>query len=180
MRPVMETVVRVGAQASLDLNGIPEALLKDVQRHLTFRNPLHKAMVRAGRYDPKITEQLTCWYLQEGILYVARGFANRLVRILQAHRIKAVYKDETNKTEDLLNIDFIGELKSYQWDAVRDIGNRRFGILANPIGFGEKEVALYLISQVHKPALVIVRHKWQLYQWREVAEQFLGGVAVGT
>jgi len=70
VRPVMEAVVRVGSQVSLDLDGIPEGLLKDVQRHLTFRNPLHKAMVRAGRHDPKITEHLTCWHVQEGSLVI--------------------------------------------------------------------------------------------------------------
>jgi len=175
----MRAVVRVGSQVSLDLDGIPEGLLKDVERHLTFRNPLHKAMVRAGRHDPKVTEHLTCWHVEEGILYTTRGFARRLVRLLQAHRVKAVYKDETNKTEDLPDIGFYGELKGYQWDAVRDIGDRRFGILTGPIGCGKKVVALYMISQARVPALVIVRHKWQLYQWKEIAEQFLGGAAVG-
>ena len=157
-----DAVVRVGAQASLDLEGIPDGVFKDVKRHLTFRNPLHKAMVRAGRHDPKITEQLTCWHVEEGILYVARGFASRLVRILHAHRVKAVYKDETNKTEDLQGVGFHGELERYQWDAIRDIGDRRFGILMSPIGSGKKVMALYLISQARVPALVVVRHKWQV------------------
>ncbi len=107
-----------GPEASLDLEGIPDGVFKDVKRHLTVRNPLHRAMVRAGCNDPKITEQLTCWHVEEGILYVARGFASRLVRILHAHRIKAVYKDETNRAEDLSGVDFYGELKRYQWDAI--------------------------------------------------------------
>ena len=170
-----------GPEASLDLEGIPDGVFKDVKRHLTFRNPLHKAMAWSApaAMTPKITEQLTCWHVEEGILYVARGFAGRLVRILHAHRIKAVYKDQTNKAEDLPGVVFHGELERYQWDVIRDIGDRRFGILTGPIGSGKKVMALYLISQARVPALVVVRHKWQLYQWKEVAEQFLAGVEVG-
>ncbi len=149
-------VVRVGAQVSLDLEGMPEAVLADVKRHLTFRNPLYTAMVRAGRYDPRITEHLTCWHVEENTLFTARGFANQLMRILQANRVRGAYVDRTNQVPPVELI-FKGELVGYQWDLVRDIGDRRFGIIVGPTGCGKKVVALYLLSRARVPALVIVR-----------------------
>lgn len=170
--PPGEVIVRVGCDIRVDLADIPKKVLAEIEKELTFTNPLYKAMVRSGHHDANITQYLNCYFQDADQAIIPRGFASRLMRILQANRIQGRFKDETNDIK-IENWVFNGRLYGYQAVILEVIGSRRFEILSGTIGSGKKVLALNHISHVGGPVLVVVRNRWQLYLWKETVERFL-------
>ena len=82
-----------------------------------------------------------------------------------------------------INLEFSGELRPYQ-DAIVDkyikhVGNCGGGLLDVDPGKGKTVMALNIVAQLGKCALVIVHKSFLLNQWIERIEQFLPGARVG-
>lgn len=165
--------VRIGAELRVRTADLPEAVMTAIDRQLTFRNPIHKAMMRRGRVKEGVTRYLRAFYINGEDLIIARGWTSSFIRILQAHRITAIFIDQTCCPAANRFFCFKGSLYGYQMDGVGDVVMRRFGIISGPIGCGKKVMALYLMARFQVPVLVVVRYKWQLYQWATLAGQFL-------
>jgi len=164
--------IRVDHELRVSLAEIPPELVDDVIRRLTFKNPLYAAMVRAGRYDDRITEYLTAYFKDDARLYMARGFANTFMRMAQGFGLRGSYEDYTVKLEPV-DFRFYGSLYAYQKECIESMGSKRFGIISGKIGSGKKAVILYRAAQLRLPVVVIVHSKAQLYQWKDAAEKFL-------
>jgi len=165
--------IRVERELRVALEGLPEGVMDEVAQELTFKNPLWIRAKRAGTLTPEITRELTCYWEGDGYLFTTRGFASRLIRILQAHRRKGEYDDHT-KRPGMVYFEFKGGLYPYQNEVVEVVHGRRFGIICGPIGSGKKVVALHLAVDRQVPVMVIVKTKSQAYQWQEMAGRFLG------
>lgn len=93
-----------------------------------------------------------------------------------------VTENKLPKGEDI-NITFNGEMREYQVNIVnkyihfvKDSGG---GLLDVDPGKGKTVMALYIISQLKKKALVIVHKSFLLNQWIERIQQFLPSARVG-
>ena len=82
-----------------------------------------------------------------------------------------------------INIDFAGDLRDYQKNIVdvyvKSTKTSSGGLLEIPCGRGKTVIALNIISQLKKKALVIVHKGFLLNQWIERIEQFLPNARVG-
>jgi len=165
--------IRVERELRVALEDLPEGVIDEVARELTFKNPLWIRAKRAGTLTPEITRELTCYWEGDGHLFTTRGFASRLIRILQAHRRKGEYDDYT-KRSGTVYFEFKGDLYPYQGEVVAVVNSRRFGTICGSIGSGKKVAALYLAAKRQVPVMVIVQTKSQAYQWQEAAGRFLG------
>ena len=67
---------------------------------------------------------------------------------------------------------FYGTLYQGQKSAVKEMGDRRFGILVGPAGSGKKVVSLFLTAKRELPALIIVKTKSRLLEWCDVIHRF--------
>lgn len=167
-----EIEIRIGADTRIRKDDLPSEAAASIERNLTFRNPMHRAQEHAGHVKPGVTRYLKAYYIDDHDIAIARGWTSQLLRVLQSHRILGIITDFTVGQDIGSVFCFRGGLYGYQMEAVKDVAARKFGILAGPIGCGKKVMAFYLMARYQVPALVIVRYKWQLYQWKSMSGQF--------
>lgn len=90
-----------------------------------------------------------------------------------------------NKIPDGQDIDikFNGELRQNQIkpvdESLKTLKNKGGGILCLSCGAGKTAIALYLITQLKKKALIIVHKEFLIKQWIERIEQFLPNAKIG-
>lgn len=97
-----------------------------------------------------------------------------VVSMLEAAGFKV--KDETCllRCDERLSIEFSGELRSYQREALESwMSNGYRGVVALPTGSGKTIVALAAIALLRRPTLVIVYTREQLMEWVDKISRFL-------
>jgi superfamily II DNA or RNA helicase len=102
-----------------------------------------------------------------------RGFTRQALGILKAHGVSYQLEDHRRALAPV-DFSFQGELKDFQVEAVKAIGERDFGTLAAPTGSGKTVMALYAIAERRQPALIVVHTMELLNQWCDRIETFLG------
>ena len=73
-----------------------------------------------------------------------------------------------------IELSFLGALRPYQQNAVRDVLSRHFGVLSAATGCGKTIMALAVVAARQQPTLVLVHTKELLHQWRDRIKAFLG------
>lgn len=176
----METIhIQVSSVLKVPEAEIPPALLEQIKKRLTFRNPLFGRSSRFGkRLDPeKVPETLLAFWpstpagAEEPTLVLPKGYLHELVRLCHAHRILPAVADLTPVLpppfQTALGVERAG-LTYEQALVVDDMAKQRFGILTGPPGAGKRICAVKLALRQQFPMLVIVSTRADLYQWREL------------
>lgn len=152
---------------------LPKEMIAALNARLMFNNPRYLKNLRFGRKEAGITPKLFCIREEGGNFLIARGFAADLVKML--HQFRVAFEIFITATEGpKVSFRFIGTLYEHQKQAFDEIANRRYGVLSGPDSSGKMVLALYLIKERQLPALVIVKRKDRIYQWRDVICRFLG------
>jgi len=71
-------------------------------------------------------------------------------------------------------INFNGELKTYQQDLMDEVVKNPYGIIISAPGTGKTVMGLWLINQLKLKTLILVNSAFLLRQWAEECSQFLG------
>jgi len=104
------------------------------------------------------------------------------VRELEAAGLRVVDRTGLLRT-GLLDVEFRGELRTYQREAVESWADNGYrGLVVLPTGAGKTIVALYAVSVLRVPTLIVVYTREQLLEWSEKIRRFLRlgpGVRVG-
>lgn len=150
------------------------ATVEFLKKELTIDNPKYIDAVKYGRWVGKRLKPKLKFYTGIKNLRFPRGFANeavRLVRQLEGQSPKIIDKRLEKKP---LSLQFSGELRPYQQEAVVEVTARQFGVLESGTGSGKTVMALAIIASRGQPTLILVHNKELLYQWRERIDTFLG------
>jgi len=140
---------------------------------LSFVNPKWLENEKHGYWQGD-TPQMLYFIEPDGEnLIIPRGFASRLIKILDYNNVEHSINDETQTLPEV-SFTFKGSLHLFQRDAVDAALKKRFGVLNAPTGSGKTVMALYLIAERGQPALVIVHSTDLMQQWRDRAIEFLG------
>ncbi|SHL34926.1 Superfamily II DNA or RNA helicase [Desulfatibacillum alkenivorans DSM 16219] len=164
--------VALGNVIEMEARALPIKVHEEIMKRLTFDNPRYFHEARFGRIKPGTTRYLQYAWNQDGKLILARGFMHELIRIFHANRVRFDIKDRTVRPQSFC-LKFKGSLNPEQIEALEAIRIRRFGIVAGPRGSGKKVLALKLAAARNVDALVIVKSKARMYQWKEAACRFL-------
>jgi superfamily II DNA or RNA helicase len=151
---------------------LPSAMLNRLLRLAAFQNPeFYKAqMMRLSTYaKPRV---IACG--QDFAQHVAlpRGCLPEVIALLEAHRIQPEVQDERFAGTPV-EVDFQGELRPLQLEAVSKITQHDEGILCAPTAFGKTAVAAWLIARRKVNTLVMVHRQQLLDQWHERLAMFL-------
>jgi superfamily II DNA or RNA helicase len=104
---------------------------------------------------------------------VPRGCLAEVIELLKSHRIKAEIDDQ-RFAGNRIEVEFSGQLRRLQQDAVDAFAQHDEGILCAPTAFGKTAVAAWLIASGKVNTLILVHRQQLLDQWHARLAMFLG------
>lgn len=159
----------------------PKAVRQALKREFTHANPdFHKRRAR-GHVTYSVPSKLkTFEELPNGELLIPRGGAAKLKLHLDANGFVPVFRDRTVKVPVEFPRFCVNPsrpewaLRPYQAEALRACLQRHQGIVRAPTGSGKTVIGLALIHEAGQRAMIIVRDKNLLQQWKREAVDCLG------
>jgi hypothetical protein len=101
-----------------------------------------------------------------------RGCLPEVIALLEAHGTRPEVRDERFAGTPI-EVEFQGELRPLQLEAISRVTQYDEGILCAPTAFGETAVACWLIAKRKVNTLVMVHRQQLLDQWQERLAMFL-------
>ena len=151
---------------------LPPAMLNRLLRLAAFQNPeFYKAQaMRLSTYNkPRV---ISCGQEFPQHVAVPRGCLTETLALLQSHKIRPVVRDERFAGTPI-EVEFRGQLRPLQEEAVAKIVSHDEGILCAPTAFGKTAIAAWLIAKRKVNTLVVVHRQQLLDQWQERLGMFL-------
>lgn len=152
---------------------LPPAMLNRLLRLAAFQNPeFYKAQaMRLSTFGkPRI---ISCGLDFTQHIALPRGCLMEATALLEAHKIKVNLRDE-RFVGTPIEVEFQGQLREFQEEAVAGISPHDEGVLCAPTAFGKTAVAAWLIAERRVNTLVLVHRQQLLDQWHERLTMFLG------
>lgn len=152
--------------------GFSNKALNKIKRLAAFKNPeFYKAQaMRLTTFDkPRIislsdeTDEYLC---------IPRGCEEGLLHLLNDNDINIKLEDKTYVGKEI-DVQFNGELRAEQCQAVEEILKYNNGVLSATTAFGKTVIGANLISEKKINTLIIVHTKQLLEQWIKRLEEFL-------
>jgi superfamily II DNA or RNA helicase len=126
--------------------------------------------MRLSTYDkPRV---IACGQEFAQHIAVPRGCLTETLALLEAHKIRPEVRDERCAGTPI-EVEFQGQLRPFQEDAVAKLIGYDEGILCAPTAFGKTTVAAWLIAKRKVNTLVVVHRQQLLDQWQERLRMFL-------
>lgn len=151
----------------------PADFAAELQDKLTLANPDFTTAVGQGRYSGHLDETIAYYAKRGEDLVIPRGAVGLVLWLAKQHGIRFQVDDHTRVLEPV-PVNFNGELRDYQAQAVIDVTRYDCGTLQAPTGSGKTVMALAAIAERQQPALVVVHTATLADQWVERAGRFLG------
>src|SRR6185295_1212668 len=156
----------------IEKKGLPPDLMNRLLRLAAFQNPeFYKAQaMRLSTYDkPRV---IACGQDFAQHIAVPRGCLTETLALLDAHKVRPEVRDERFAGMPI-EVEFQGQLRPLQAEAVAKITAHDEGILCAPTAFGKTAVAASLIAKRKVNTLVLVHRQQLLDQWQERLSMFL-------
>jgi superfamily II DNA or RNA helicase len=171
--PLPETVEVVRANLLyVEKQDLPPAMLNRLLRLAAFQNPeFYKAQaMRLPTYaKPRV---IACGQDFPKHIAVPRGCLADVLDLFRSHHIRPGVLDERFRGVPI-QVEFNGQLRPVQEEAVRQIVDHDEGILSAPTAFGKTAVAAWLIAKRRVNTLILVHRQQLLDQWLERLDMFL-------
>lgn len=150
---------------------LPSKVMNELQQLATINNPeFFKAQAkRLPTY--KIPRKINCIEDNEDHLILPRGCGEDIKDLFAKKGITLSIQDQTNSGKGI-NVEFHGQLRGQQEEAVQKLMKHSCGILSATTGFGKTVVAASLISKRNVNTLVIVHRKQLISQWKDRLSAF--------
>jgi superfamily II DNA or RNA helicase len=157
----------------IEKSDLPSPMLNRLLRLAAFQNPefyTAQAMRLSTFNKPRV---IACGEDLPRHIALPRGCLGEVIALLEAHQIKPEVCDERVAGAPI-DVEFRGQLRPAQQEAVSKIIEHDEGILSAPTAFGKTAVAAWLIAKRKVNTLVMVHRQQLLDQWRERLSMFLG------
>ncbi len=152
--------------------GLSPKAAQRIKRMAAFSNPeffKRQALHRSVYGTPRI---VYLGEMRDGYIALPRGCKRVLTDLLNGYQVGYAIRDE-RKMGRPFSVEFTGELRSGQREAVERLSKYENGILSAPTGFGKTVIGAYLIAQAGIPTLVIVPKTALATQWVSKLGEFL-------
>ena len=147
-------------------------VLNHLRRIASFRNPefYKKQAMRLSTYNtPRI---ISCADITDDYLALPRGCEDAVTSLLQEKEVRYIFDDRTNYGKPI-SVQFIGELRVGQQEAVNCLTTGNNGVLSATTAYGKTVASIGLIAKLGVNTLVLVHTKALLDHWVRKLEQFL-------
>ncbi len=156
----------------VEKGGLPSAMLNRLLRLAAFQNPeFYKAQaMRLPTFNkPRI---ISCGEDLANHIALPRGCLAEIMELFEGHHITPAIRDERCSGHPI-DVEFRGQLRPLQQDAVSMIAEHDEGILCAPTAFGKTAAAAWLIAARKVNTLVLVHRQQLLDQWHARLVMFL-------
>ena len=155
---------------------LPRKAKEKIADDLIFDNPIYINAERHGGYVGIDVMRYLYFFevsSDKKTILIPRGYIWYLKRWLKENNYKVKIEDKTLLLPKM-DIEFQGELREYQKEAVNDMVTRYpCGVLEAGTGSGKTVMATGIIARRKQPTLIIVHSKELLFQWQDAIKQFL-------
>lgn len=156
----------------IPVDGLPPLLDRKLHERLVFTNPDYEMRHNRGEWIGNIPAQISC-IKQKGRNYlIPRGFLDQLTDLCKKFQVPFRIVDRRRSFEPI-QMEFHGELKSYQQDAAEAVLEHDCGTLVGGHKSGKTVISLYTIAQRRQPTLIIIPKIDLLDGWLRKIESFL-------
>lgn len=156
----------------IPVDGLPAVLEKKLHERLVFTNPDYEIRHNRGEWIGNIPPQISCLKLKGKNYLIPRGFLDQFIELCKKYQVPFRLIDR-RRYFDPIQIEFHGELKSYQQAAAEAVLEHDCSTLVGGHKSGKTVIALYTISQRRQPALIVVP-KIDLFDgWLRKIDSFL-------
>lgn len=156
------------------LTGADDRVLAAIKDRLTLENPKYRDARKYGRWIGKQLKPRLYFFSEdrEGLTF-PRGFARQALLLCHRHGEREVVIDDRRQLAPPLELEFKGNLRPYQEEALAAVLSRDFGVLEAGTGSGKTVIACAVFAARRQPTLVLVHTKELLHQWAARIREFL-------
>jgi superfamily II DNA or RNA helicase len=160
-------------QLYINHTGLPPVLRNRILRLASFANPEFYQAQRMRLPTWNKPHILYCYEFFPQHIGLPIGCLDGLMASLEHYKIKPESQDNQNRGQPI-NVQFLGELRNDQKEAVQKLMANQTGILSASTAFGKTVVALWLIAERKTNTIILVHRKLLVDQWQKQISQFLG------
>ncbi|MGL4522913.1 MAG: TOTE conflict system archaeo-eukaryotic primase domain-containing protein [Bacilli bacterium] len=153
--------------------------IEHLKKIASVSNPKFFALKAARMKNHLVPQAFTAYIEHEGHLILPRGCLEPLKQCLQDWNLQFEIQDIKVLGIEI-TVEFLGELRIQQQEAVNEILLHTDGVLVAPTGFGKTVCAAAIIAELKKSTLIIVPNTALLEQWSEKLKAFLGNATIGV
>jgi len=158
--------IRVDASARVSLDVLPEAAAADLRRAASFINPAWRRGLRYHSLQPP-EKYLYAYYVDDANrICFPRAGLRWLIDFFQARKIPVYLDDHTISVPMSRVVLFGKDMEPVVSEAFRALWKKRYNILG-ATGDSGFLITCALIAARGEKTLIVVKHKYQLYQWRD-------------
>ena len=165
------TIVR-SSSVYIPMNGISAKAINHLKRMAAFKNP--EVYAKLGMRLPtfNLPRIISCSEIADDYLILPRGCEDAAIGFLTQNGVKITIEDKTCHGTSI-GVEFKGELRTEQSQAVEILSEYRCGTLYATTAFGKTVTAAAMIARKKTSTLILVHTKALLDQWRERLSEFL-------
>lgn len=152
--------------------GLSPLLERKIHERLVFTNPDYEQRHNRGEWIGNIPPQISCMKQKGRNYLLPRGFLDQFLDLCKKFQQPYRVVDK-RRTVEPVDVEFHGELKSYQQDAAEAVLEKDFATLIGGHKSGKTVIALYTIAQRRQPALILIPKLDLLDGWLTKIENFL-------
>jgi len=152
--------------------GLPSMLLNAIKRLAAFQNPefyKRQRMRLSTALTPRI---ISCAEDLPEHIALPRGCVPDVSALLDELGIGLII-DDRRHADDILEVDFQGQLRPLQLEAVEALAAHDTGVLVAPPGAGKTVVGIHMIAKRARNTLILVHRQPLLDQWKNQIALFL-------
>lgn len=171
--PPLVIRARFGATLSIERTGLPPALVAALKHLASIHNPVfyEKQRMRFSTWDtPRF---IRCYEEDLEWIHIPRGLTERVTELIVGVGSRLDVSDVRPQHQGI-GVEFLGELRPHQKDAVDAATSHDLGVIVAPPGTGKTVMACAVIAHHDVPTLVLVDRKPLLDQWRGRLQEHLG------
>lgn len=169
--PESITIIR-SSGLYIPMNGLSAKAVNHLKRIAAFKNPEFYAKLSMRLPTFNLPRIISCTEIIDDYLIIPRGCEDVALGFLIQNDVKVTVEDKTYHGTPI-EVDFKGELRPEQSQAVEILSENRCGTLYATTAFGKTVTAAAMIARKKIPTLILVHTKALLDQWREKLSEFI-------
>ncbi len=167
-----EVSIIFSGQIAIRLSELPGKIINKLKKIATFANPKYFEAQRMRFSTWNIPKYIFCGDNDSEFIYLPRGVINKVKFLLEDNGFDVILTDQRN-ISDPMEFSFEGELYDYQKEAVAVIKDNENGVLVAPTGTGKTVIAVKMIAERNRPAIILVHRNNLIEQWIDSICRFI-------